>query len=774
MTRQQPRNGWNKTQTNRLARSRRGLAAIGLLTFALSGCDSSPTAEAPEQAVPPPAAESTAVSATTAEPRLSYPVTRKGKVTDNYHGTEVADLYRWLENDVRESAEVRSWVESQNALSADYLSALPDRAAIGERLTKLWDFERMSTFKLQGGRYWYSYNNGLANQAQILVTDDPTKPGEVVLDPNIWSEDGTVALASYWPSPDGKHVAYMIQDGGSDWRIARVHNLAAGSDTSDELRWLKFTGMSWNREGSGFYYTRYPEPAAGEAFQSTNLNKSVYFHQLGDKQDEDILIFASPEHPERGFNAKVTDDGDYLVITSSIGTDDRYEIFVQDLRTPGNEPRQLIEGFEYDYALIGNIGPRLLFRSNAGAPKGNVVAFDLAGSELQPELVVRETANTLLSGSLVQDTLVLHYLQDAASRVQLVNLATHNTRLLELPGLGSVQGFPNNKDSNTTFYSYSSINQPPTVYQLDVDTDRSLVVRAPKVAFSPDDYMVKQEFFTSKDGTRVPMFIAAKKTTELKNAATLLYGYGGFNIALNPSFSVTRLSWMELGGVYVQANLRGGGEYGNAWHKAGTKLQKQNVFDDFIAAAEYLIDSGTTTPSRLGIHGRSNGGLLVGAVVNQRPELFGAAIPGVGVMDMLRFHRFTAGRFWTDDYGSSDHPEEFAALYRYSPYHNIKSGVEYPPILITTADTDDRVVPGHSFKYAAALQAASTGDALKLLRVETRSGHGAGKPTSKRIAEFADMWAFLAHHLQLDINDTSEKGPDLPESKVSERIEPPS
>jgi len=753
------------------------------LILLLAACDGStdspspPTPEVAETEIAPPI--ETGAHKTANAPTIDYPATRKGQVIDDYHGTSVADPYRWLEDDVRQSKEVRAWVDAQNALSGEYLESLPDRTTINQRMTRLWNFERSSTLEQHGKKYWYSYNDGLANQSQVFATEDPRKKGELVLDPNAWSADGTVALSGYWPSPAGSHVAYTIADGGTDWRIARVRDLRTNTDSGDELRWLKFTSLSWDATGSGFYYTRYPEPAEGEKFQSTNLNKSVYFHKLGDPQDKDKLIFANAEHPERGFWTQVTDDGDYLVITSSIGTDDRYEVFVQNIATPGEPIRQLVQGFDYDYTLIGNIGSRLLFRSNADAPKGKVVAFDL-GAEVEQEeaptaqLVVRETANNLQSGSLVNATLVLNYLQDAASRVQLVDLATDSldtgdlatakTSLLELPGIGSAQGFPNSTDSNITFYTYSSINQPPTGYQLDVVSGESKIVRAPEVAFDPNDYIVKQEFFTSKDGTRVPMFIAAKKTTVLENAATLLYGYGGFNIALRPSFSVTQLSWMELGGVYVQANLRGGGEYGSAWHKAGTKLAKQNVFDDFIGAAEYLIESGITTPQRLGIHGRSNGGLLVGAVVNQRPELFGAAIPGVGVMDMLRFDRFTAGRFWTDDYGSSENPDEFAALYKYSPYHNINSEAEYPPILVTTADTDDRVVPGHSFKYTAALQAATTGDALKLLRVETRSGHGAGKPTSKRIAEFSDMWAFLAHHLALNVSEEA-----IGEKKIDQR-----
>jgi len=683
--------------------------------------------------------------------QFSYPATKTEGVTDNYHGTDVVDAYRWLEDDVRENADVAQWVDAQSKFSANYLAGLPGRDAIGKRMERLWDYERVSTPAKKGGKYWYSHNDGLANQARVYATDNPNADGELILDPNAWSADGTLALAGYWPGPNGRYLAYTLQDGGTDWRIAKIRDLQTGKDIDDELRWLKFTALSWDEQGTGFYYSRYPAPGAGQKFQSTNLDKTVHFHRLGDAQSSDPLIFGDRKNPEYGFWPEVTSDGRYLVITSSIGTDDRYEVFVQDLTTPVPTMRQLVKGFDHDYTLIGSKGTRLFFRSNKNAQNALVLAFDMADDNPQSSVVVSESRNNLTGGSLVNDTLVLHYLQDAASSVQLVKLDGSAPRTLDLPGLGAASGFPNSKDSNETFYKFSSINRPPTIYRLDTATGESKIVRKPDLAFDPDDYSVRQAFFKSKDGTQVPLFIAAKKTTRQQNAPTLLYGYGGFNITLSPGFSVTQLAWMELGGVYVQANLRGGGEYGTAWHKAGTKLQKQNVFDDFIGAAEYLIEQGITSPKRLGIHGRSNGGLLVGAVVNQRPELFGAALPGVGVMDMLRFQRFTAGRFWTDDYGSSDNPDEFAALYAYSPYHNIASGVTYPPILITTADTDDRVVPGHSFKYAAALQAADTGRAPKLLRVETRSGHGSGKPTSKRIAEFTDMWAFLAHHLGLKI-----------------------
>jgi len=714
-------------------------------------------------------ATSTTPVETTVTPALLAQQTPTGSVEDNYHGTLVADPYRWLEDDVRESEQVAAFVQTQNIRSSNYLEQLPGRGSIEERMTKLWNYARSSTPRKKGGRYWYSYNDGLANQSRVLAASVANEDGEVMLDPNRWSDDGTVALAGYWPDNSGNYVAYTIQDGGTDWRIAKVRDLRTGKDTTDELRWLKFTSLAWAADGSGFYYSRYPKPNPSQKFQSTNLNKAVYFHTLGTPQDKDELVYEDPAHPERGFFPLLTTDGSFLVIVSSVGTDDRYEVFVEDLRSKAatssgskRNIRKLVSGFEYDYTLIGNRGGTLYFRSNKGAPLGSVVAFDLdtkdkaqAQAQAQAQegvVVIPESTSTLQGGSLVNNTLVLNYLVDAASQVRLFDLDTRNMSTLELPGIGSVSGFPNSTDSSETFYSFSSITTPPSTFRLDVATGKSTLVRQPRLAFDPADYQVQQTFYISKDGTRIPLYVAAKKTTPLNNAPTLLYGYGGFNISLKPGFSVTQLAWMELGGVYAQANLRGGGEYGAAWHQAGTKLQKQNVFDDFIAAAEHLIDEGITTPARLGIHGRSNGGLLVGAVVNQRPELFGAALPGVGVMDMLRFHQFTAGRFWTDDYGSADNPEEFKALFAYSPYHNITAGKTYPPILVTTADTDDRVVPGHSFKYAARLQATATGDAPTLLRIETRSGHGAGKPTSKRIAEFADMWAFLAFHLGLKVD----------------------
>ncbi|TXS90154.1 S9 family peptidase [Parahaliea aestuarii] len=684
---------------------------------------------------------------------LDYPKTQTVEQQDDYHGTVVQDPYRWLEQDVRESAEVAAWVEAQNKVTFGYLDDLPGRETIEQRLTALWDFERYSTPRRYGDFYFYSRNDGLQNQAVLYRSREPGVDPQVVLDPNGWSQDGTVALAEVSVSPDGRYVAYGIQDGGSDWRTWRVKDLGSGKVLDDELRWIKFSHASWAADGSGFYYSRYPEPAEGEQFQSLNTDMAVYFHRVGTAQDQDRQVYARPDHPDWGFNAEVSHSGRYLFINTWIGTDDRYRVEVIDLEDEAGRVTVLEDAFRADFSLIEVVDHTALFRSTLDAPRGRIVSYDLrqgAGGTWRE--VVPQQEPVLQGASLVGDKLVLDYLQDAHSKVSIHSLQGKTLREVALPGLGTVSGFASAPDDPVTYYSFSSLNRPATVYRYHVDSGKSEVALAPELAFNPDDFVVKQVFYSSADGTRVPMFIAHRKGLKLDGSnPTLLYGYGGFNISLTPTFSVTRLAWMDLGGVYAQANLRGGGEYGEAWHRAGTKLQKQNVFDDFIAAAEYLEAEKYTSPEHLGIYGGSNGGLLVGAVVNQRPDLFAAAIPAVGVMDMLRFQRFTAGRFWVDDYGSSDNPEEFKALYAYSPYHNIQKGGDYPAVLVTTADTDDRVVPGHSFKYIARLQDAQSGDEPVLIRIQTRAGHGAGKPTSMLIREYADMWAFMAAHLGLTI-----------------------
>jgi prolyl oligopeptidase len=550
-----------------------------------------------------------------------------------------------------------------------------------------------------------------------------------------------------------------VQEDGSDWRTARVMTIAGRNVLDAELHWLKFTDLSWARDGSGFYYSRYPETAADERFQSLNLNQAVYFHALGTQQQDDRLVYSRPDEPEWGYSAVVTDDGAFLVITTWIGTDERYQIAYVDLAQPDAESVTLIEGFEFDYTLIGNVGRELYFRTNNAAPRNRLIAIDVDNpAPEQWREVIAETSDVLNGASLVGGKLIAGFMHDASTVVKLFELDGTEAGTVDLPGIGTALGFRGKSDDPETFFLFRSYNSPGTINRFDVATGEVEVYREPEVDFDTSDYVVEQIFYASRDDTRVPMFVTRHVDTPLDGSApTLLYGYGGFNVSLTPSFSISMLAWMEMGGIYAVANLRGGGEYGRQWHQAGTKLNKQNVFDDFIAAAEHLIEARYTSRSKLAIYGASNGGLLVGAVLNQRPDLFGAALPAVGVMDMLRFHRFTAGRFWVDDFGSADDRQEFEALYAYSPYHNIVPGTQYPPTLITTADTDDRVVPGHSFKYAAAMQAAqmsTEGGGPVLIRIETDAGHGAGVPTEKVIQEYADMWAFLVRHLDMQLPGT--------------------
>ena len=681
-----------------------------------------------------------------AEP-LSYPPTKKILQTDNYHGTQVADPYRWLEDDVRESADVEAWVEAQNEVTFGYLKELPHRQAIEDRLTELWNYEKIGTPFKRGDWYYYWKNNGLQNQSVLYRQRSLDGESELVVDPNTWSKDGTVALGSVSFSEDAIHMAYSIQDGGSDWRSWRIMNVDTKEVLADELRWLKFSGVSWTKDSRGFFYSRYPAPEEGDAFQSLNKNQMVYYHRVGTPQEQDVLVYQRPDFPDWGFDASVTEDGRYLIFTVWKGTDDNYRVLYRDLNEPYALPIDLIDNFENEFSFIGNDGPVFYFKTNLDAPNGRVVAIDIRKPKGRREIIA-ESENALSSVDIVGNVFVTEYLKDAKTQVKLYSMTGKLVREVSFPGIGTASGFGGKRTDTETFYSFTSLNTPPSTYRYDILTGESELIRRPNVKFDPDDYVVEQVFYQSKDGTRVPMFVSHRKDIKLDgNNPTLLYGYGGFNISLPARFSISRLAWMEMGGVYAQANLRGGGEYGKAWHKAGTKLRKQNVFDDFIAAAEWLIDSKYTQSSKLAIQGGSNGGLLVGACLNQRPDLYAAGLPAVGVMDMLRFQKFTAGRFWVDDYGSSDSTEEFKALYAYSPYHNLKPGTEYPAILVTTADTDDRVVPGHSFKYAARLQECHAGDNPVLIRIETRAGHGAGKPTSKIIEEIADQWAFLVENL---------------------------
>ncbi len=695
-----------------------------------------------------------------AQEKMKYPETVKVDQIDDYFGTKIPDVYRWLEDDVRVSGEVEDWVKRQSEFTFDYLKTLPYREEIETRLTELWNYEKYGTPFKESGKYYYFKNDGLQNQSVLYQMDSLNGEPSVLIDPNQWSADGTVALGGLAFSDDGKYLAYGVQKSGSDWRTWRVMEIATGRLLADRCEWIKFGGASWSKDSKGFFYNRYDEPQEGEAFKSLNLNQKVYYHRIGDDQSEDTLIHKDDANPEWGFSPEVSEDGKFLIITVWKGTDDRYRVMYKSLDDPNAKLVELIANFENEFTFIGNEGPNFFFKSDFNAPKKCILSININHPEREHwKVIVPESNEAMDSAGIVGDFIVGDYLKDAKTQVKLFDLTGKFIREVQFPGIGTASGFGGKRTSKETFYSFSSFNRPPSIYRYDLASGESNLIREAQVKFNPEDYVVKQIFYKSKDGTRVPMFIAHKKGITLNGQnPTLLYAYGGFNISLTPSFSMSRLQWMEMGGVFALANLRGGGEYGKEWHKAGTKTKKQNVFDDFIAAAEWLIDNKYTSSKNLGIQGGSNGGLLVGACMTQRPDLYGACLPAVGVMDMLRFQKFTAGRFWTDDYGSSEaSEEEFRALFAYSPYHNIKDGTEYPPTLVTTADTDDRVVPGHSFKFAARLQQAQAGPSPTLIRIETKAGHGAGKPTAKVIEEVADQWAFLAKHLglkpQLNSND---------------------
>jgi prolyl oligopeptidase len=677
--------------------------------------------------------------------RIAYPPTPREDTVEKMFGVDVADPYRWLENDVRGDLAVRAWVDAQNAATSAYLATLPDRAGIADRLTTLWNYERLGMPEQRGGRYFYQRNDGLQNQAVLLVRDTLDGEGRVLIDPNGWSEDGATALAEWTPSLDGKRIAYAVQDGGSDWRTLRVMDVDTGQVATDEVSWVKFSSIAWARNGSGFFYSRFPEPEEAGAHQSLNLNHAIYFHQLGSAQTSDRLVYATRDRPRLNHVAEVTQDGRWLVIYSSEGTEARVEVTLLDLTSATARPRTLIRNLENNWQLAGSHGTTLYFLTNLEAPRQRIVAIDVASASRITREIVAEDAATLESVSLVGDRLIASYLVDARSEVRLFTREGKPAGMVKLPGIGSAGGFEGEAGEPETFFAFTSFATPTRIFRFDSATGEVSPFAEPRVAFDPDDYLVTERFYASRDGTRVPMYVVHRRDVDLSaGAPTILYGYGGFNISLTPAFSVANLAWMEIGGVYAQASIRGGGEYGKAWHDGGRLANKQNSFDDFIAAAEHLIAEGLTVPAKLAIRGGSNGGLLVGAVVNQRPDLFACALPAVGGMDMLRFNRFTAGRYWVDDYGDPANAADFRTLIAYSPIHNVHAGADYPAILITTADTDDRVVPGHSFKYAATLQAAELGDRPHLIRIETRAGHGAGKPTAKLIEEYADIWAFAA------------------------------
>ncbi|WP_432769693.1 prolyl oligopeptidase family serine peptidase [Sphingopyxis sp.] len=696
------------------------------------------------------AAEAAAASAPAAS--LAYPASERGTTVDPQFGVDVADPYRWLEDDVRVNPKVAAWVAAQNQVTDAYLDTLPGRDAFKARMTELYNYERFGLPTKAGTRYFYSRNDGLQPQSVLYVRDGLQGEGRVLIDPNLWAKDGATALAEWRPSEDGKHLLYAVQDGGTDWRIVKVKDVATGQDLADEIRWVKFSALDWAKDGSGFYYSRFPEPAEGGAFQSLNENHAVYFHRLGTPQSADVLIHATPDKPKLNNSAVVTDDGKYLLVVGSEGTDERYGLTLYPLGAKGaGKPVTLVDDFANNWEYVTNEGTRFTFLTNKGAPRQRLVSMDIKKPAALTQLV-GEQAGTLVGASRVGNRIILSYLGDAKSEARMVALDGKPVANINLADIGSASGFGGKSSDPETFYAFSSYARPTTIYRLDTATGKSEIFAEPKLTFDPKQFSVEQRFYTSKDGTKVPMFLVMKKGLDRsKGSPTLLYGYGGFNVSMTPGFSPTRLAWVDKGGVLAIANLRGGGEYGKAWHDAGRLANKQNVFDDFIAAGEYLIAEGITGKDQLAIEGGSNGGLLVGAVTNQRPDLIAAALPAVGVMDMLRFDRFTAGRYWVDDYGYPSKEADFKTLLGYSPYHNIKDGTAYPAVLVTTADTDDRVVPGHSFKYTAALQHADAGDKPHLIRIETRAGHGSGKPTDKIIAEAADKYAFAAKWTGLSV-----------------------
>ncbi|HEY4415453.1 MAG TPA: prolyl oligopeptidase family serine peptidase [Verrucomicrobiae bacterium] len=682
---------------------------------------------------------------------IHYPTTEKTNVVDNYHGTTVADPYRWLEDD--NSPATKAWVAAQNQVTFAYLNAIPGREAIRARLTTLWNYERYSVPFKAGGRYFYSRNDGLQNQAVLYTVDSLDAAPRELLDPNTLASDGTIALAGLSVSEDGNLLAYGTSASGSDWEEWHVRDVRTGADLPDHLQWVKFSSAAWKKDGSGFFYSRYDAPKDGDALKGVNKFHKLYFHKIGTEQAADELIYERPDQPDWGFGGTVTEDGRYLIISVTVGTDPKNGILYKDLSLSNSPVIALAMDFDASYDFVDNDGPVFWFKTNLQAPRSRLIAVQLDHPQSANwQELIPQSEDALQGVNVLNNQFVASYLKDAHTFVKVFDLDGHFAHAVALPGLGTAGGFGGKRADTESFYSYTSFTTPGTIYRYNFADQTSSVFRAPKVDFDPGRYETKQIFYTSKDGTRVPMFLVCKRGLKLDGQnPTLLYGYGGFDISLTPSFSVSRIAWLEMGGVYALANIRGGGEYGEEWHQAGTKAHKQNVFDDFIAAAEWLEANHYTSPKKLAIQGGSNGGLLIGACLTQRPELYAAALPAVGVMDMLRFQKFTIGWAWCSDYGSSDNAEDFRWLYAYSPYHNLKPDTHYPATLITTGDHDDRVVPAHSFKFAARLQEYNDGKNPTLIRIETKAGHGAGKPTSKQIAEQTDLLAFLTKALGMQL-----------------------
>ena len=685
----------------------------------------------------------------TEKPMITYPETKQGNVVEKPFGQTIADPYRWLENDVRSDQEVAAWVESQNKVTDAYLDNLPGRDIFKARLKQLYNFERYVIPVKKGSRYFYLGISGVENQAILFVRDSVDGAGRVLIDPNTWSKDGTIALAEWAASNDGQRLAYAVQDGGTDWRTIRVLDINTGKVLGDEVKWARFTTIEWAKDGSGFFYLRFPQPKQGETSQAGLKNHALYFHAIDTPQAKDRLVFATPDQPTMIHDLSLTKDGRYIVSASSPGTPGN-KLTVVDLQSADGQPRRLVDQLDHSWLFVGSVGTKLFFITSKDAPRLKVVTMDIAAADPVLKDVVPEQDSVLKDASLVGDRLLLSYMVDVKTEVRRYTLDGKADGIVKLPSIGTASGFKGDQDDPETFYYFSSYNVLGTVYRYDVASNTARVWFEPKVAFDLDRIGVEQRFYPSKDGTRVPMFIVRRKDVT-GPAPTLLHGYGGYNLSEPPRFSPDRLAWVEQGGVFAIAHIRGGNEYGKAWNDAGRRQNKQNVFDDFISAGEYLKTQGITSQDGLAIDGASNGGLLIGAVVNQRPDLFAAALPQVGVMDMLRFDQFTAGKVWVDEFGDPSQEADFRNLLKYSPYHNIQSGRAYPAILATTADSDDRVVPGHTFKYTAALQVADLGSKPHLIRIETRAGHGSGKPVDKIIAETSDLWAFAAHWTGLKV-----------------------
>ena len=681
---------------------------------------------------------------------LSYPDSKPGKTVDTLHDIKVPDPYRWLED--LNSDQTSAWVKAQNSLTDSYLDAISGRQALKNHLTKLWNVERLGVPSFDGGSYFFSKNNGLQNQSVLYSSKSLDLEPTVLLDPNKLSKDGTVALNSYEVSPDGKYLAYSTSASGSDWVEWKVREISSRKDLSDHLKWSKFSGVSWAKNSKGFYYGRFPAPKDGEEMMAQNIHKKIYFHEIGKPQSEDLLVYERPNQPKQGLYAWVTEDGKYLLIQVSQGTDTKNGLFYKDLSNSTSKVIELLSSFDASYDFITNLGSKFIIRTDLNAPKQKVISIDVNGPLSDRwETIIPESTETLRSVSHIGGLFIANYLKDARTEIRRFKTDGNSLPPVKLPGLGTASGFGGKSDQNETFYYFTSFTSPGAVYRYDVTRNASTLLKAPKTQFDRDHYESRQIFATSRDGTKIPMFIVSKKNLKLDgNNPTLLYAYGGFNISLRPSYSPATIAWLDLGGIYVMANLRGGGEYGEEWHEAGMKLKKQNVFDDFIACAEHLILNKFTSSKKLSIAGGSNGGLLVGACMVQRPELYGACLPAVGVMDMLRFHKFTIGWAWQAEYGKPDDPEDFKNLLTYSPYHNLKPN-NYPATMVITSDHDDRVVPSHSYKFAAALQSAQNGFAPTLIRIESKAGHGAGTPTSKRIEAIVDKYAFLAKALGFEI-----------------------